>query len=316
MKKFLTFFIIFILAQSFSQYAVAQDKYSEGLLWKVSKEGVQVGHVFGTIHINDERVTRIPKVVSDIFNESKGYAIEAFPSSHLWNPYHGWQDIKKRMMLEGEETLEDVAGKELADTVQRIMTNNGVSADYAKKIKPWAAMFSIATKSTHTGPIIDHKLLDIAKIQEKELYQVESPEELLAAFYAMPMESQVSLLNDKVKAFPEMSRIMDKMILAYLKEDLSGMMQASTDFINKEPAKKAHHDAYIRHAINIRNVVMAHYSLKPFRDAIHWLDYYKGKSAGAFVSIGALHLEGEKGILSLLENNYGLELERIPVVFN
>ena len=143
MKKSLTFFIIFILAQSFSQYAVAQDKYSEGLLWKVSKEGVQVGHVFGTIHINDERVTRIPKVVSDIFNESKGYAIEAFPSSHLWNPYHGWQDIKKRMMLEGEETLEDVAGKELADTVQRIMTNNGVSADYAKKIKPWAAMFSI-----------------------------------------------------------------------------------------------------------------------------------------------------------------------------
>ena len=96
---------------------------------------MHVGHVFGTIHINDERVTRIPKVVSDIFNESKGYAIEAFPSSHLWNPYHGWQDIKKRMMLTEGKTLEDVAGKDLANSVQRIMTNNGVTADYAKKIK-------------------------------------------------------------------------------------------------------------------------------------------------------------------------------------
>ena len=71
-----------------------------------------------------------------------------------------------------------------------------------RKIKPWAAMFSIAAKSKHSGPIIDHKLLDLASIQEKEIYQIESPEELLAAFYAMPMDSQVELLKAKDQAFP------------------------------------------------------------------------------------------------------------------
>ena len=83
------------------------------------------------------------KKIMDIFDNSVGYSIEAFPSSHLWNPYHGFENIKKKMMFE-DKTLADVAGEKTANDVFQILTKNGVNEEYATKIKPWAAMFSIA----------------------------------------------------------------------------------------------------------------------------------------------------------------------------
>ena len=283
-----------------------KPKFTEGIFWQVEKDGEVVGHIYGTIHVNEERVTRISKKVMDIFNNSKGFSIEAFPSSHLWNPYHGFENIKQRMMFK-KKTLAEVAGEETAQKVYTILTNNGVNEKYAKQIKPWAAMFSVASKSKYTGPIIDHKLLDMASIQNKEIYQIESPEEMLAAFYAMPMESQVSLLKDKLKSFDKIEKTLDEMIEAYLVEDLVSLTNISTNFISKDPKKKFHRDMYFKHSIDIRNVVMAHYMNMPF---LYGLDKFKGQG-GTFVSVGAMHLPGKKGVLNLLEKNYGYKISRI-----
>ena len=257
--------------------------------------------------MNDEKVTKLDKKIMDIFDNSVGYPIEAFPSSHLWNPYHGFENIKKKMMFE-DKTLADVAGEKTANDVFQILTKNGVNEEYATKIKPWAAMFSIAAKSKHSGPIVDHKLLDLASIQEKEIYQIESPEELLAAFYAMPMESQVELLKSKIDHFPNIQETLDQMVDAYLEEDLQGLMDASTSFVDKSDYQKNRHlQVYLKHSVYIRNIVMAHYMNLPF---LYGLDRYKGQG-GTFVCVGALHLLGEKGVLSLLEKQYGFEIKRI-----
>ena len=211
------------------------------------------------------------------------------------------------MMFE-DKTLADVAGKKTANDVFQILTKNGVNKEYATKIKPWAAMFSIAAKSKHSGPIIDHKLLDLASIQEKEIYQIESPEELLAAFYAMPMESQVELLKSKIEHFPKIQETLDEMVNAYLDEDLQSLMDASTSFVDKSDYQKNKHlQVYLKHSVYIRNIVMAHYMNLPF---LYGLDRYKGQG-GTFVCVGALHLLGEKGVLSLLEKQYGYEIKRI-----
>jgi len=288
-------------------YFYNSSPYTKGLFWEVSKNGEVLGHIYGTIHMNDEKVTRLNKKVIDIFDNSFGYSIEAFPSSHLWNPYHGFENIKGRMMFENK-TLADVAGKKTANEVFEILTKNGVNKDYATRIKPWAAMFSIAAKSKHSGPIVDHKLLDLASIQNKEIYQIESPEELLAAFYAMPMDSQVELLKAKILHFPNIQNALDKMVTAYLEEDLEALMDASTSFVDKNiifPNK--HLDVYLKHSVYIRNIVMAHYMQMPF---LYGLDRHKGRG-GTFVCVGALHLLGDKGVLNLLDKQYGFDIKRI-----
>jgi len=306
-KKSFIYALLFIVVAFTALFFYNKQPYTEGTFWEVSKDGEVLGHILGTIHMNDEKVTKLDKKVMDIFDNSVGYSIEAFPSSHLWNPYHGFENIKKKMMFE-DKTLEDVAGKKTANDVFQILTKNGVGEEYATKIKPWAAMFSIAAKSKHSGPIIDHKLLDLASIQEKEIYQIESPEELLAAFYAMPMKSQVELLKSKIEHFPKIQETLDDMVDAYMEEDLQGLMDASTSFVDKSDYQKNKHlQVYLKHSVYIRNIVMAHYMNLPF---LYGLDRYKGQG-GTFVCVGALHLLGEKGVLSLLEKQYGFEIKRI-----
>lgn len=277
--------------------------FSEGVFWRVTKDGEVVGHILGTIHSNDERITRIPDPVMEVFAEARGYAIEAFPGSDLWNPYHGFQSIAGRMMLEDGKTLADVAGEEIASQVYAILKRNHAEEKFARRIKPWAAIHSLSIKSEHQGPIIDQKLLDLAVVQDKDLYQVESPEELLAAFYGMPMDSQVSLLADKLRAYPAARGTMERIIQAYAREDLQEMMDLSTEFIDKSPDKRQHHQAYVKHAIDVRSVVMAHYMQEPFRDR------------GAFVAIGALHLYGRNGVLALIGQDLfgGFDVERVRV---
>ena len=306
-KKSFIYALLFIIVAFTALFFYNKQPYTEGTFWEVSKNGEVLGHILGTIHMNDEKVTKLDKKIMDIFDNSVGYSIEAFPSSHLWNPYHGFENIKKKMMFE-DKTLADVAGKKTANDVFQILTKNGVNKEYATKIKPWAAMFSIAAKSKHSGPIIDHKLLDLASIQEKEIYQIESPEELLAAFYAMPMESQVELLKSKIEHFPKIQETLDDMVNAYLDEDLQGLMDASTSFVDQSDYQKNKHlQVYLKHSVYIRNIVMAHYMNLPF---LYGLDRYKGQG-GTFVCVGALHLLGNKGVLSLLENQYGYDIKRV-----
>ena len=52
---------------------------------------------------------------------------------------------------------------------------------------------------------------------------------------------------------------------------------------------------------------MAHYMNMPF---LYGLDKFKGQG-GTFVSVGAMHLPGKKGVLNLLEKNYGYKISRI-----
>ncbi|MGI9320867.1 MAG: TraB/GumN family protein [Thiogranum sp.] len=42
--------------------------YGEGLLWKIEGRGIEPGYLFGTIHLEDPRVTRLPPVAQDVFN--------------------------------------------------------------------------------------------------------------------------------------------------------------------------------------------------------------------------------------------------------
>lgn len=51
--------------------------------------------------------------------------------------------------------------------------------------------------------VLTFKLLDRAAAQKKDLYQVESIEELLVIFYAMPEDVQIKLLEFTLNSYTE-----------------------------------------------------------------------------------------------------------------
>ena len=276
-------------------------KFSKGVLWKIEKDKELIGYLFGTIHMNDKRVNNIRKSIMGIFDEMNSFAMESFPSDHYWNPYHGGQMIKGDMLLPKGQTLEQLVGKELYIRVEKVLLTLGLDKDTILHMKPWAAMRSFAVKSENTEDLIlDYELLDRAAAQNKELYQVESIEEFLVTFYAMPQDVQIKLLEFTVDSYSEMRSTINMMLEAYLDEDLSKMYEISTSFIPNKPEYERYRETYLKHVVKDRNVVMEHYMRKPMREK------------KTFIAVGALHLYGDQGVLALMEQD-GYQVTRIPL---
>ncbi len=276
-------------------------KFTKGVLWKIEKDEELIGYLFGTIHMNDKRVNKVRENIMGIFDEMNSFAMESFPSDHYWNPYHGGKMIKADMTLPRGQTLEQHIGEELYVKVEKVLFQLGLDRETILHMKPWAAMRSFAVKSENTEDLIlDYELLDRAASQKKELYQVESIEEFLVTFYAMPLDVQVKLLEFTVNSYDKMRDTIDDMLVAYLEEDLLKMYEISTSFIPNHPENKRYRDTYLKHVIKDRNIVMEHYMRKPMREK------------KTFIAIGALHLYGDQGVLALIEKD-GYQVTRVPL---
>jgi uncharacterized protein YbaP (TraB family) len=199
------------------------------------------------------------------------------------------------------QTLEQLIGKDLYIRVEEVLLGLGLDKDTILHLKPWAAMRSFAVKAEKSeGLILDYELLDRAAAQKKDLYQVESIEEFLVTFYAMPQDVQIRLLEFTVDSYGEMKSTIEMMVEAYLEEDLTKMYQISTRFIPNKPEYDKYRETYLKHVVKDRNVVMEHYMRKPMREK------------KTFIAVGALHLYGDHGVLALMEKD-GYTVTRIPI---
>lgn len=279
----------------------SKQEFTEGLFWKIEKDGVYVGHIFGTLHMNDQRIAKLHDKVNKVLDESKSFAMEAFPSDHYWNPYQGGQLIKHDMVLPKGESLEDYVGGKTFKRIQKVLVETlGMQPELVKTLRPWAAMRSFAIRAESNDVILDYALLERAGEQRKELFQVESIEEFIVTLQEMPIDAQVALLKFTVDSYGDMRGIINDMLDAYLEQDLKGMYEISTRFIPNEPENEQWRQIYLKHVIEIRNIVMEHYMRKPMR------------LKDTFIAVGAVHLYGDKGVLALMQKD-GYTVTRIDL---
>ncbi len=301
MKIYLAVALVILLAMT--AWVSAKEEaatFEEGLFWKIEKDGEYIGHIFGTLHMNDERIGVLHEKVNKVLDDSNSFAMEAFPSDHYWNPYQGGQLIKHDMVLPKGETLEALVGKETYQEIEDVLSGLGMERKFINTLRPWAAMRSFAVKAESNAVILDYALLERAAEQRKELFQVESIEEFIVTLQEMPLEAQIALLKFTVASYDEMRNIIDDMLDAYLKQDLKAMYEISTRFIPDEPENKQWRDIYLRHVIEIRNIVMEHYMRAPMR------------RKDTFIAVGAVHLYGDKGVLALMEKD-GYTVSRVDI---
>lgn len=284
--------------------AERSERFTEGLFWKITKDGEYIGHIFGTFHSNDERVVKLPAAVRDVLVASSSFSMEAFPGARYFNPHWGFKNVIDDMMLPEGQSLPELIGAETYKRLEPLLREKGVKPERILRLRPWAAMSELGTRKVSVrkkrGKIMDHVLYELAADYARDLYQVETLEELMAAYYDFPLDAQIGLLHDRLAAYDGLEGIAEMMTVAYLREDLRGMLDLSTRFISGESIAKGYDKVYLKHVLNIRNIVMAHYMLAPLR------------RKKAFIAVGALHLHGEEGVLRLLEN-YGYTLQRVAI---
>ena len=259
------------------------QRFEQGLLWRIEGGGTAASHVFGTIHVDDPRVTELPPVAARALEGSLSLTVELSldPANVL--------ALANRMVLQDGRDLAGIIGPELFGKTAVITAKLGLPEQMLRLFKPWAAALMLMMPQQNPENVLDFVLVRAATEQGKPVHELENVSEQIEVFEGMPEQDQVALLKQAVADFERMPRTIDRLVKAYLARDLAAMSSISQEGSNDSAETRRLNDLFVQRVLDARNVRMA--------DRIQ----ARLKEGGAFVAVGALHLYGGRGVLALLE---------------
>jgi uncharacterized protein len=255
--------------------------FVQGLLWRIAKAGVPDSFAFGTIHVADPRVT-IAKPVGDALARSHTLALES--GGEVANA-----EVFELEQFQDGRRLQPLIGEDAFKRVRIELTAQDVPERVIERMKPWAAMIKVARAKPRTSEAsLDQQLLAAARARGLKLMALEWLEEQIAAFDAVPVDTQVALLKHALADQAALEAGLDGTIDAWLRGDLARLAKLSAGSHDRFSEMGRHYVQLTKHIIHDRNVLMHHRLVMPLR------------AGRVFVAVGALHLHGEKGLLALI----------------
>lgn len=265
-----------------------------GLLWRVEKEGADPSWLFGTMHLTDPRVVRLPEKAREAFDAADTVVIET-------------TDIRDRSamaaaMLEHPELMMFTDGSSLTDhlsadderAVREALKKRGVPLESVKKMKPWMLVSLVALPACelqrkNTGAeVLDMRLASEAEAAGKRLKGLETFTEQLSAMASLPMTLHMQSLVDTLLLGSRVDDMIETMIVLYKKGETGMFWPLFDAILPAEEGSESGYAAFEEAVVTARNRTMLKRA-EPILD-----------QGDAFIAVGALHLPGEEGLVALL----------------
>jgi uncharacterized protein len=251
-----------------------------GLLWEISSPGSSPSYLFGTIHSGDAGVIGLAPAVERAFTGSRQVILEVNLDADAMVAG------STAMLLSDGRRLSEIVGKSLYEQTAAALRTRGIPDAVTEHMKPWAAATALSMPVPETGRVLDVVLFQRAQQAGKPLHGLETIAEQLEVFDGLPLEDQVGLLRDAVEQVAGLDAMLAELLAAYKRQDLAAMVAINETAMATGDQRLA--GEFQRRLIVDRNHRMAD-RMEP------WL-----QQGGAFVAVGALHLPGEEGLISLL----------------
>jgi uncharacterized protein YbaP (TraB family) len=251
-----------------------------GLLWKIEADGGRTSYLFGTIHSEDARVLDFPTELLTALGATDVFAMELIPDLPTLSR------LTELMHYQDGTTLEEEIGSELFGSIVGLLANYGVPASMIMTMKPWAVAMTISVPPPETGMFMDFSLSLRAAGMGLKVRALETLEEQVGFLEGMMADDQLKILQMAVDNHAELPAQLEEMIKSYLGRDLDELNRIAIRQLRETDPDMLE---YFQEAgINKRNHRMFS-RLQPLM---------AGQSV--FVAIGALHLGGETGLITLL----------------
>lgn len=265
------------------------------LFWSIQKNGQPAGYLLGTIHSEDPRVLDFSESFLNKLRSNQVFAMELVPDLPTM------AQLTEYMHLPAGQSLESKIGSERFAALSSALSSYKVPAQFISRMKPWAAMMTLSTPPPVTGFFMDLSLSLRASGSGLKVVGLETLEQQLSFLEEMPMAMQLSLLDQAIAEFDQVTKAHDLMVNAYLENNLPELQALSDEHLQAVPAEVGQY--FMASGIDARN-------LRMLDSLLGHLD-----NSSVFVAVGALHLGGEKGLLRLLrEQGYELSPQEIPFV--
>ena len=274
----------FLLWLTLCSLALAAE---EGLLWRVSGQGAE-GYLFGTMHSEDPRVTRLPQEVEKQFAAADTLMLEVALDAETES------FMARQMLLPPESSLTTEVGEALAREARQAMLGRGVPPEVTERLQPWATVLILSTPVQESGLFLDKLLYERAQASGKVFYPLESAAEQIAIFAELKGSEQRELLRSVLGEYQSYPALFVQMTEAYLDRDLSRLVAMSEE--NPLSSDTALQQKVMGRLLDERNRRMVERMVPRLQEGV------------VFVAVGALHLPGEMGLIALLRQR-GYQVE-------
>ena len=273
MKNILLFVGIFA-----SLFANSQE-LEKSLLWKISGKGLKSpSYLFGTIHATCDATLDANTLKA--LDDTKQLFLEIDMDDKAMQ-----MQAMKLMKMNDDAKLSTLLSAEDFEIVDVFLTENmKMSAKFFDTYKPFMISAMLMPKLLDCKyASVESELMRVTKEQSEEVYGLETIEDQMKVFDAIPYQTQANELLKTAKEGLEKSKIeFQKMMDSYNDKDIEAMLAMMDDSENKMTSENK--DVLL----NNRNK--------------NWIPVITNtaKQVPTFFAVGAAHLAGDEGVIKLL----------------
>ena len=286
--------LIALLMLSGGEAVAASQSSADTLFWRIERDGGVAGFLLGTIHSEDPRVLDFTDEFIGQLKNCQTFAMEMvpdLPTLTRLTAYMQYPDAQK---------LKETIGQQRFDRVMKALSSYQVPEEWKARMKLWAVMMTLSVPPPETGFFMDFSLSLRAAGAGLKVKGLETLEQQLSFLEEMPLPYQLALLDQALDDYQRVGEIHLQMVNAYLTNDLSKLSRVAQEQFAQ--LDRPIRDYFLGQGIDARNQRMME-NLVPML-----------QGSRVFVAVGALHLAGPKGLVSMLRDK-GYTLIPLPLPF-
>ena len=279
---FFTTFVIFLLLACACAFA---DTLRSSIFWRVIDENDRHHYVFGTIHIDDNRVTNFH---SNVINSIKNSDI-FFSETNDLKDYSILEDKQNRM-------ISTYLSQEEQEKLNERVNFHSIPYDFALNLKPWLLAIIINSPEPATPFIQDNMLKSIAQDNLISTEGLDNLEDHYSALDSLTYDDQINFLKLAINFNDDQRRHdFEALVVAYLNQDPKQILVMNQKSLQDGVSSEVI-DVLLTKLLYERNIRFTQMIEKTMLDK------------KLFIAVGASHLSGDSGLLNFFRKK-GYKLE-------
>ena len=294
MMRLFTLFLTFSLAV-FGMFSGANaalveplDGQDQSFFWQIEKEGVEPSYLLGSMHTG-YKDSELPLEYIEHLKKSDRLVLEISPEEEDLMPL-----VFTMYNLEG--TTRKTLGETRYQALFKKWGEIGLEPQLIESLNLWAIMmlFEMALPEPLSADFgVDFLLTEKAREFNKAIHPLEDVSVSIEKFSSIPTERLLEAIDIRIEHFDAMQAQISELARRYYEGDTASVLAyANEDQLSayySKDAKTYWDDWFVRQILIERNHLWMP-ELLPTLEA-----------GNSFITVGALHLFGEEGLLNLLE---------------
>jgi uncharacterized protein YbaP (TraB family) len=276
--------------------AATGTENANAIFWRVEKAGTAPSYLFGTVHLTDERVHRLSPAVQAALDGARRLVLELDDLS----PDAMAQQIAKSphlvslMMYTDGRRLDQLLGGADYAALSQALSRSGVPPQAVGAFRPWIVTVMLALSECEQHRMkagllfLDARLAKETEKRGLKAVGLETVASQLQALAGVPEPDQVEVLKATVRYYHRADDLIETMVQLYQRRQLGALWPLQLALAEKVGVARHAFDSYEQALLIKRNFGMRDAALPHLAEG------------QAFIGVGALHLPGENGLVSLL----------------